>query len=150
MANDPLVTGFDATEVRAGLRLAMRVGLPPLTEDQPAFYLPQSFDPVPNEALDQEGVPFDPTYRPTKTARVIKHVPCAIEYHDGQGKLEAFGVIQPTKVVLTLLDQDYAQVEGFDFVVIGGTKYFRRHTETPKGLVTVGLFKVHCESEDEG
>lgn len=148
MAGTSRISGFDATSVRNGLRLAMQVGLPVNTADQPTFFMPQ-VTVAPTEPLDQEGVPFDPSYRPTRT-RTSVTAPCAIEYQDGSGKLENFGVIAPTKVVLTLLDQDYLKVKGFEYVVISGTRFFYQRTETAKGLVTVGLYKIHCLSEDEG
>lgn len=148
MAGDPRIQGFKADEVRAGLRLAMTVGLPPVTSSQPVFYMPRTE--TATESVDSEGVPFRADYNPTRSPPVTHQVPCAIEYRDGEGKLESFGVISPTKVVLTLLDEDYQVIVGFEYVVIGGTRFFYRRTETPLGLVTVGLFKVHCASEDEG
>lgn len=149
MASSPSIPDFPADDVRAGLRLAMTVGMPSVESDKPTFYMPRAL-PTATESLDSEGVPFDPDYRPAWTPPVTKKVTCAIEYVDGQGKMTGFGITAPTKAILTLLDVDYAQVKGFEFVVIGGNRYFYRRTETPKGLVSVGLFKVHCESEDEG
>lgn len=149
MAGAPQIRGFNADAVRKGLRLAMTVGLPPLSSEQPVFYMPRVMD-IPTENVDSEGVPFDPTYAPTFTPPVTKKVPCAVEYVDGEGKLTGLGVVSPTKVVLTLLDQDYRTVEGFEYVAIGGVRYWYRRTESPKGLVTVGLYKIHCASEDEG
>lgn len=148
MAN-PGISGFDAAAVRAGLRLAMQVGLPIAAADQPTFYMPQTVT-TSGPKLDQTGVPFDPTYQPTKTARVTHQVPCAIEYHDGTGKIEAFGIVAPSSVRLTLLDQDYTTVQGFEFVVITGQRYFYRRTEPGQGLIDVGVWYVHCQSEDEG
>lgn len=148
MAIDPQITGFNADEVRKGLRLAMQVGLPPVVEDRPTFFMPRIE--TATEDVDSEGVPYDPNYRPTYTPRVGVRVPCAIQYVDGEGKLTGFGITMPTKVILTFLDADMAQVKGFEFVVIGGNRYFYRRTETPKGLVSIGLFKVHCAAEDEG
>ncbi|HVH54530.1 MAG TPA: hypothetical protein VNA32_10430 [Actinomycetota bacterium] len=149
MASSSSIEGFDADAVRAGLRLAMTVGLPPVEADKPTFYMPRT-QPTFTENVDSEGVPFDPDYRPPWSPPVTKKVSCAIEYVDGEGKMTGFGITAPTKVILTLLDVDYAQVKGFEYVVIGPTRYFYRRTETPKGLVSVGLFKVHCQSEDEG
>jgi hypothetical protein len=149
MAGSPNISGFSADTVRAGLRLAMQVGLPVAQGDQPTFYMPIS-DVTPTEAVDSEGVPFDPNYRPAKTSRVTLQVPCAIEYKDSEGTLENFGAIVPARVTLTLLDQDYLKVKGFEFVVIGGNRYNYRRTEAPLGLVTVGVYTVHCTSDDEG
>lgn len=149
MATDPRITGFDANDVRSGLRTAFRVGMPPIDDDQPTFYIPVT-QPSQTEAVDEGGVPFDPSYVPPRTPPTAVKVDCSIEYVDGSGKLENFGVISPTKVILTLLDVDYAQVKGFSYVVISGTRFWYRRTETTHGLVSVGLYKVHCASEDEG
>lgn len=148
MATDPIIRGFNASAVRAGLRTAMRVGLPPETANQPAFYMPRVETSTENS--DSEGVPFDPSYRPTYSAPTVVRVPCSIEYVDGDGKISGFGIVQPTKVILLLLDTEYAQVKGFEYVVISGIRFFYLRTETEKGLVSVGLWKIHCRSEDEG
>lgn len=149
MASSPQIRGFNANAVRAGLRTAMTVGLPPLASEQPVFYMPRTMD-APTQNVDSEGVPFNPSYAPTFDPPVTHKVPCAIEYVDGEGKLTGFGVVAPTKVVLTLLDEDYQTVKGFEYVAIAGVRYWYRRTENPKGLISVGLYKVHCQSEDEG
>lgn len=141
------VPGFDAEDVRAGLRLAMNVGLPVATEDQPVFY---GVPTVTNTTrADESSVPYDPASRRTVTAATGVRVPCAIEYFDNAGKIENFGVMVPTKVVLTLLDQDYAAIKGFNFVVIGGNRFFYQRTETPLALVSVGVYLIHCTAEDQ-
>jgi hypothetical protein len=147
MAGDVRIQGFNADAVRAGLRLAMQVGLPTVTGDQPTFYMPRTW--TATETVDAEGVPFDPAYRPTYARLAAVKVPCAIEYHDAEGKMTGFGEVAPSRIVLTLLDQDFAQVDGFEYVVVRGVSYSYHHMETPKGLVTVGLFRVHCQAVDE-
>jgi hypothetical protein len=151
MASSPQIP-FNAATVRAGLRLAMTVGLPPVEADQPTFYFPPtSVTPgVTGEALDEEGVPFAPSTTVVRSTPAPVQVPCAVEYHDGSGKLENFGVIAASKIVLTLLDEDYDQVEGFLYVVIAGQKYWYRRTENATGLVALGIYTVHCESDDQG
>lgn len=149
MAGDPQIRGFNADTVRSGLRLAMTVGLPPVVNERPTFYMPRVAV-AQTQNVDAEGVPFNPEYEPVLQPPVTHKVPCSIEYVDGEGKLTGFGVVAPTKVVLTLLDEDYLVVKGFEYVAIGGTRYWYRRTETPMGLVTVGLYKVHVASEDEG
>jgi len=151
MADDPQIIGFDATDVRNGLRLAMRVGMPPLDAEQPVFFMPR-VEQAQTEAVDANDVPFDPDYTPVRQPPDKKTgITCAIEYFDGQGtKLEGLGIVAATKVVLTLLDEEWAEVEGFEFVVISGLRFFYRRVETTKGLVSVGLYKVHCAAEDQG
>lgn len=141
------VPGFDAAAVRAGLRLAMGVGLPPIAADQPTFYFRREI--TNTTAADDEDVPFDPDARPTLAPAVFKRVPCAVEYRDGEGKIENFGIITPSRVVLTFLDEDYLQIKGFEYVVIGGDRYWYRRTEPPIGLVSVGVWTIHCTAEDE-
>lgn len=147
MATSSQIPDFDAADVRNGLRLAMTVGMPTEAADQPAFYMPVIT--TADGPTDQEGIPFSPTGKRTIPPRVPIKVTCGIEYRDSEGRLENFGNVSPSRVVLELLDEDYAAVEGFEFVVIGGNKFFYRRTEVPLGLVSVGIFRVHCASEGE-
>lgn len=143
--------GFDATAVRNGLRTAFTVGMPPNTADQATFFkrgtVTTSARPV-----DQEGISFnaDPVHRREHPMLPGIQVKCAVEYMDGTGKIENFGVIVPSKIVITLLDEEHALVEGFEYVVIRGQRFFYRSTEAAAGLISVGVFKVHCYAEDEG
>jgi hypothetical protein len=150
VASTPQIPNFDANAVREGLRLAMQVGLPPDTDDQPLFVMPTTVSGDSVNALDAAGTPFKANYRPARTAPVTKRVPCAIEYFDGAGKIESFGLVAPSHVLLTLLDQDFAQVKGFSYVVIGGNKYWYERELVPLGLVDVGVHQVKCASDDEG
>lgn len=77
-------------------------------------------------------------------------MPCAVEFHDTGGTMGAAGNVSTSEVVLTLLDEDYAQVRGFAYVVIGGVRYNYQRDQAPIGLVSVGVYQVHCLSDDEG
>jgi hypothetical protein len=147
VASTPQIPNFDSAAVRDGLRLAMQVGLPAGTDDQPLFVMPTT---TTGAGLDAGGTPFNATTRPTRTTPTGKKVPCAIEYLDGAGKLEGFGVIAPSYVLLTLLDEDFEQVRGFAYVVIGGNKYWYEREFPPVGLVDIGVHQIKCRSEDEG
>lgn len=141
------ISGFDAEDFRNNIRIAMTVGLPPDTSDQPLFVFPSAV--ANTEPADDEDVPFDSAARPTVTTPTSKQVPCAIEYVDAAGKVENFGVIVPSKVMLTLLDEDYEQIKGFSYVVIGGDRFYYSKTETPLGLDSVGIWIVHATAEDD-
>jgi hypothetical protein len=151
MAATPRISGFNANEVRAGLRLAMEVGLPPDIADQPVFVFPGE---IVDDGLerDAEGTPLD--WRATKQRGPDEtvQVPCAIEYMDGygDGNIENFGVVMPSRVALTFLDEDYVEIRGFSYVMIGGNRYNYQRTEPPIGLVSVGVWRVHVRSDDEG
>ncbi len=150
MATDPLIEGFDAAEVRAGLHLAMRVGLPTDVSEQPIFVFPAGTL-MTGGARDSEGTPLDYRVTKVKSGRdTTFQVPCAVQYVDGAGKIEAFGIVAPSQVVLTLLDVDYHIIAGFSYVVIAGNRYFYERTEPPMGLVSIGLYQIHCRSDDEG
>lgn len=150
MASDPRIEGFDADEFRDGIWTAMAVGLPPELEDQPAFVTPAPIFDTGDER-DSDGISFDwakPRARNGKD--VVTQVPCAIEYTDMDGKIVNFGMVAASKVVLTLLDNDYELVKGFGYVVIGGNKYSYERTEPPIGMVDVTIWRVHCRTDDEG
>jgi hypothetical protein len=141
------VPGFNPDEVRAGLRLAMTVGLPPVEADQPTFYFPREASTT--GSADEDEMPFDITKKRVLEPPRFVRVPCAIEYFDNQGKIENFGLIVPSKVELTLLDQEYAKVKGFEYVVIGGSRFWYSRTATPAGLVSIGVFTIYCTAEDQ-
>jgi hypothetical protein len=140
---------FDATAFRSGIHLAMAMGLPPATADQPTFYFaqPRAYD-VP---VDEEGVPYDPTAQPLPAASGLNPVQvlCAVEYYDAFGEIITFGIVTPSRVVLTLLDAEFAQVDGFTHVEIGQERYVFRHWEVPLGLFNVGVRRAWCLNENE-
>ena len=126
----------------------MEFGLPPETEDKPTFVF-QAEDET-TAQVDDEGVAYDPSASVTKGVGASYQVKCAIEYIDGDGKIESFAVLAPSKVKLTLLDEEYATVEGFWYCVIKGQKYYYQRTEPPVALGTVSVYTIYCRSEDEG
>ena len=148
MASSGTPSSFDASAVRAGLRTAMNFGLPTVANDQPTFFMPQTVTSA--DPLDGEGVPFHPDSATTTSALVKKRATCAVEYVDGDGKIESFGVVNPSKIKLTFLDQDFAPVRGFVYCVVQGQKYWYQRTEPPVALGTIDVYTVHCKSEDEG
>jgi len=148
MAASGTPPGFNKAAVRAGLLTAMNFGLPTTTNDQPTFFMPQTT--TSTDPLDGEGVPFDPDSTLTTTALVKRRAACAVEYVDGDGKIETFAVVNPSKVKLTFLDADYDTIKGFAFCVIEGQKYYYARTEPPVALGTIDVYTVHCKSEDEG
>lgn len=143
--------GFDPDEVRDGIRLAMQVGLPVEPADQPTFVFAATYAPL--AASDAEGTPFD--WRagrdtPVAPARAAVKRPCAIEYDDGTPGVEAVGAVYSSRLILTLLDEDYEAVKGFSHVLIGGNSYAYELTEPPMGLISVGVWRIHVRADDEG
>lgn len=150
MALDPRIEGFDSEAFREGIHIAMSVGLPPELSDQPTFVTPA---PVVDTGVDRDesGVAFDWQEPRTKAAAdTATQVPAAIEYFDADGQLANFGSMSASKVVITLLDEDYELVKGFSYVIIGGNKYTYERTEPPLGMVDVAIWRIHCRTDDEG
>jgi len=126
----------------------MEFGLPNVAADQPTFFMPRTATSV--SPVDDDGVPFDPDAAVTLSTEVKKKVACAVEYMDSDGKIETFGIIVPSKIKLTFLDEDYVKIAGFHFVVIKGQKYFYMRTEPVIALGTVDIYTVYCRAEDDG
>lgn len=140
-------SGFDAGAFRTNIRFVFGMAAAPLAEEQAAFYFPSQL--VYNRSVDTEDVPFDPAATVTSTPSLPVRVPCAIEYFDNDGVTGAFGIITPTRLAITLLDEDYAKVKGAVYVVVGGDRYNYRRTEPPAGLFDVGLYVLHFQAENE-
>ena len=143
--------GFNADEVRAGIRLAMSVGLPPVEADRPLFV----WDAPPEVTAEEDisGIPFQwdaspPT--PVLAPKPPRREYCAVEYLDAAGELRPFGPTASTRLVLTLLDEEYERVRGFSRVVIGGNEYVYERTATPLGLNNIGVWQIHVRTDDEG
>lgn len=146
--------GFDADAFRTGIRFAMSMGAPPVEGEQAAFLLPSTL--VYNlpggggpAYVDQEGVPFDPTTTVTRTVPDPIKVLCAVEYFDAHGEPTNFGVITPSRAVITLLDEEYEQIKECIAVVLRGERFIYRSTEYPAGLFDVGVYTLHFTAEDE-
>lgn len=141
--------GFDPNAFREAIEFAQLMGMPPEAERQATFYFP---DTVTWDArTDDSGLPFDPGASQTVVAGDAVRVPCAIEFRSDLGDVEwtELGILQPTRVIVELLDVHHAMVEGCSHVMIDGDRYNYRFTEPPAGLFEVGIFRLHFASESE-
>jgi hypothetical protein len=143
--------GFDAKAFRAGIHFVMQMGAPTESEDQATFYFPTQLVYRTGESLDvdAEGVPFDPAIPVTRHIPAGIKVPCAVEYQDANGVATDFGLVTPSRAVITLLDEDFSRVEGCSYVLLGGERFVYRHTEFPTGLFDVGVYTLHFAAEDQ-
>lgn len=145
----PGVTGFNAREVRDGLRLAMNIGLPPDLADQPVFVFPAAT--TTTGVFDADRIPLDwQAARTHALADTTYQVPCAVQDADTGVMVSNFGAVMPDRVLLTFLDEDYVLIEGFTYCELGQNRYYRKKTKPPLGLVSVGVFQVLCQTDDEG
>lgn len=139
---------FDAQAFRDGVRFAMDMAAPVEAVDQATFYFPNVL--VYNRPVDADNVPFDPASTVTSQPVTPVRVTCAIEYFDADGLPTNFGTVTPSKITITLLDEEYERVKSCSSVVVGGERYVYQRTEPPLGLFEVGLFTLHFTAEDEG
>lgn len=149
----PTGISFDGDAFRNGIHIAMEIGLNPEEDRQPTFYFREHTD-AGGAPVDDEGLPFDPAVVVTTTLKPAVKVPCAVEYLDAAGKILDFGVLQATRVLLTFLDVDYAQVLDTDggsflFAVIDGDRYYYDKTAPSLGMGSVGVYQVYCRAEDD-
>lgn len=115
---------------------------------QPGFYFTQPTD-TSTYSADDAGVPFDPTVHTTTPPTGPVFVDCAVEYFDAENQPTTFGLLAPSRIVVTVLDEEYQLIQGCDYVVIHGDRYNYRRTEPPTGLFDVGVFSLHFVAESE-
>lgn len=143
--------GFNAKVFRDNIHFVMEMGAPTQDGAQATFYFPTQLVYRTGEQadVDAEGVPFDPTIPVTRRVLPGVKVLCAVEYQDANGVATDFGIITPSRAVITLLDQDYVKIEGCAYVMLNGERFTYRHTEFPAGLFDVGVFTLHFAAEDQ-
>lgn len=146
------IPGFPAAAVREGLRLPMRMGLPVDPQQWPEFVIPAPV--VKTDDVDEHGYPWDPTAPTVRPEPRRVRVVCALEPDDPEVVAENFGFRQPGVLVITLLDEEYRQVEGFDHVNVFPTiagepvRYHYRKVRQRLALDTVEVFQVEVSTED--
>jgi hypothetical protein len=138
---------FNAAEFRAGIHLAMEMGAALDADEQVTFHFPSTL--VYNTPGDETDTPFDPTTTVTSTPVTPKRVPCAVEYFDAENQPTNFGLLAPSRLEITLLDEDYEQIKNASYVVVHGDRYNYRRTQPPQGLFDVGLYVMHFTAVNE-
>lgn len=139
--------GFNAAAFRDAIHFAMQMGAPPDAGERVTFHFASQL--VYNGSIDGDAVPFDPTVTVTSTEPPTKQVDCAVEYFDSENQPTNFGLLAPSRIAVTLLDVDYAQVKTCSYVVVHGDRYDYRRTEPPSGLFDVGVYTMHFTSNSE-
>lgn len=137
--------GNGSKAFRTGIRFVYNMAAPPLAEEQATFYFPSQL--VYNVGTDAEDTPFDPHATVVRTQPPPVKVPCSVEFKDSGGQVIDFGQITPAEVEVTLLDEDYAKIEGCSYMVLRGEKYNYSQTYPPSGLFDVGLYTMSFKAE---
>jgi hypothetical protein len=140
---------FDSQAFKDGIHLAMNMALPGTVADRATFRwrVQKTFS-----KQDTANRPYDWTATELTTdARADVQVPCAVEFSSrttmaGQ---TAMGHFDSSKAVITLLDEDYALVEGADEVLLGQNTYVVDFVAPPIGLFNVTIYQMYCSARDE-
>ena len=140
---------FNATEFRTNIRNVMLMGTPTQTSEQATFQwtAEKSFS-----ASDLGGDPWDFAATPTSTVtHADVQVPVAVEFtaRPGASADEVAGHFDASRAVITILDEDYALVQGADLVVLGGNTYEVEFVAPPVGLFDVTVYTVYAIARDE-
>lgn len=138
-------------QLRTTLRRTMVMGLPTEDAEKPTFVFERDVD----FALhDTEGSPWDWTDAPvSETPQSSVQPICAYEFFSPLGRQGSFltevGEFNPTTVVFTMFEDEFAAVTGFTYVTIGpdDTRWYFRHWRPAQGLNDMTVYQVHCVAE---
>lgn len=149
--SDARASGFDAATFRDSIQFAMNMGLPETASERCTFRWTPEKD---YRIEDPGGNPYDFTATNTPTNTVAPadvQVDAAVEFVSrstlSQGT--ALGELNTPRATITLLDVDYALVEGADQVLLGGNTYDVDYVAPPVGLFEVTIYQIHCSAVDE-
>lgn len=139
--------GFNASDFRTQIKFAMQMGAPAVEGEQAVFHFPAVL--TYNTLADGDQLPFNPETTVTSQEPTTVKVDCAIDYFDAEDQPTNFGLLAPTRIAVTLLDEDYVKVKECTYVVVHGDRYDFRRTEPPSGLFEVGVYTMHFTSRNE-
>lgn len=148
----PTVTfgaGFDAAKFRDAIRNTMVMGMANTAADEATFRWTTKNNYAPESPL------HDPYTWTQATTSSVSHpdvvVPVAVEFSARpSASLEtAVGEFDVSRAIITLLDVDYALIEGADLVVLGGNTYIIEFVAPPMGLFDVDVYQIYAAARDE-
>lgn len=140
---------FDAAAFRAAIRSAMDMGLPNATNERATFRwaVEKTF-----ATADPAGQPYTFNTAPASTVvRPDVRIPVAVEFsaRPAGSTDTSLGEFDTSRVIITILDEDYEQVEGANEVLLGGNAYDVQFVGPPLGLFSVTVYQVYAEARDE-
>jgi hypothetical protein len=136
---------FDPDEFRDAIRFAQTMGMPDDVGAQATFYFAKTV--TADAPVDDAGVPFAPETAVTReTSKSPVRVTCSIE--DGGPEASETPIGKYGKaIVITLLDEEYEKVVGFEVVAYQGVDYDFDRELLASALGSVGIHRLLCISE---
>jgi hypothetical protein len=151
-----ITTSFDATQFRNAVRFAMQMGAPPTPDLRALFMFPstgrtyvKNGSPVTNPRTDRDGVPLDPEIQMVDAPGSEVAVDCAVEISPADPEELPVGQFRPTKAEVTLLDVDFAQVDGCKELRYNGDRYAFGYETHGLGMFDVGVHVLTFYALDE-
>lgn len=140
-------TDFNANEFRSGISFAFGMAAPGPAEAVTFHFRPTVSS---TAVLDDEDVPFDPAAALSTSVADPIQVPCGVQYQDEHGQLvRSLGVLKPSRIIVTLLDTDYAKVKDCTHITLAGDHYDRAALYPPSGLFDVTLYRLEFLARQE-
>lgn len=149
---------FDADLFRNGIKFAMQMGKNPDPDRRPYFVLKSTERTFWKNGvqLDEADVrmgrnsePLDPEVDVRVPEDKLLEVDCAVEPHEAQAGESQVGSFKPTRLTITMLDVDYAQVIGCKELLYNGDRYvYDQEVEAP-GLFDVAVHVMTYKAWDE-
>ena len=150
---------FPKERFKEGIRFAMGMGAPVRPEDRATFHFREERVYPEGTRLDQEGKPLNPSIRAEYVRPdplTLDHV--AIEHERATPEELPVGVRIPTRVVITMLEEEYQKIKdraaegGEEFayeVELGGDHYRIGYRPTPMAIFDAGVHQIVCYAMEE-
>lgn len=149
LSNDPRASAFSAAQFRDAIKFAMRMGMPNATEERLTFKWRRDET---YQRQDPAGKPYNWKATPvTDNTPEPVLVDGAVEFSDRNSASSgtAMGRFDTPRATITLLDVDYALIEGADMVELGGATYQIDFVAPPMGLFDVTVYQIYASAVDE-
>lgn len=149
LPNDPRAAGFNSAEVRDALKFAMKMGLPEAQNERLTFRWrsQKAF-----ARHDPAGRPYQWGDTPTSdTTPADVKVDGAVEFSDHSSADAGTPVTRfnTPRVVVTLLDVDYVQIETADEIILDDATYVIDYVAPPMGLFDMTVYQIYASAVDE-
>lgn len=142
-------TGFDAAAFRTAIKNTMRMGAPQDTNERATFIWTTTKT---YSRADSGGKPWtkDASVQTTSAHDPVQ-IDVAVEFvpRSTLAGGTPVGNFETPRAIITVLDEDYALIEGADKVLLGENTYNIDFVAPPIGLFEVTVYQLHCSARDE-
>lgn len=148
---------FPEEQFRNAIKFAMQMGKNPDESRQVIFirkgtgrtYWKNGVEIEGAPRMDRDGNPLDPTIETREEEDTEIRRDCAVEVERADAEELPVGNFRPTKVVITLLDDDYTAVKDCREVQYNGDRYLYGYEPESDGLFEVGVYTMIFYALDE-